>query len=444
MPGGLIAAAHRLVPSRFGPRLALAAGLGGLVRVWAVLAHYRELPLGFTDNFFYSVQARAVADGRGFIDPFIWDDSGAHVPNADHPPLYTLYLAAASLVRDGPTAHRLASCLLGVATVVLVGLATRAVALRLGAPAARAERAATVTAVVAAVYPPLWILDATLVAEALYAPLVAGALVLAAQAGTPGDRRFLATFCLLGIVLGLATLTRAEGLTLFGLLAVPVAAVAREVPWRRRIAGLTLCGLAGAAVMAPWVVRNLRTFDEPVLLSVGAGFVLKVGNCDQTYYGDRLGYWAWECAFDGMDEPVDRSVHERRARAQALDYIDDHRSRVPVVVAARIGRLYELYRPVQGIDLNEFFERRGRLPSVAGVAAFYAVGALAVVAVVRHRHRWTTLVGPVSVVIATTLTAATAFGITRYRVGADVALLVLAGVALVRPRDVDPVPPVDP
>ncbi len=24
--------------------------LGGVVRVWAVLAHYRHLPLGFTDN----------------------------------------------------------------------------------------------------------------------------------------------------------------------------------------------------------------------------------------------------------------------------------------------------------------------------------------------------------------------------------------------------------
>lgn len=451
---------------RFERGLAAIAAVGLAVRTAAVWLHYRKLPLGFTDNFYYSVQARALARGEGFVDPFLWADRGAHVPSADHPPLYSLVLAAVSLVRDGPTPHRLASCLIGTATIVAIGVAARRVARLVGGrdgdrdPGggdqtdwAGPEWAGLAAAAIAAVYPPLWILDATLVSESLYAFLVAG--LVASGAGfvadtAPGRRRWLLGSAAVGAWLGLATLTRAEGASLAVFVVVPLLLTARW-SWAQRLRSLGVAAVVSMVVVAPWVVRNLTTFEEPVLFSVGAGFVLKVGNCDETYHGPLLGYWSLDCAYEGFDDPppdgddpsgaerpaaaeqagVDRSVHERRARDEALDYIGEHRGRLPVVVAARVGRLFGLYRPGQGVDFDVFFERRGRLPSVAGAGAFYGVAGLAAVGVAGGRRRWWAMAAPLGLLAATVVSGATAFGVTRYRVAADVGLVVLAGVGSV-------------
>ena len=59
---------------------------------------------------------------------------------------------------------------MGAATVALIGLLARRVA---------GDRAGLVAAAIAAVYPPLWMLDASLRSESLYAPLIALVLLLA-------------------------------------------------------------------------------------------------------------------------------------------------------------------------------------------------------------------------------------------------------------------------
>ena len=101
-------------------------------------------------------------------------------------------------------------------------------------------------------------------------------------------------------------------------------------------------------------------------LAYGAGYVMKIGNCDRTYHGTFLGYWHITCAYTGSTEP-DLSVGEVRAREQAIDYIGDHMDRLPVVVAARIGRLWNVFRPGQGTDFDVLFERRARFPTDAGL-----------------------------------------------------------------------------
>lgn len=415
------AAIEPSAPALDGRRFAIALGgisvLALVVRVWSVLAYYRRLPLGFTDNFYYSQQANFLADGHGFSDPYHWSDTGQLIASADHPPLYSLYLAVWSLLGfRGPTEHRLASSLLGVATVVVLGLVARRIA---------GNRAGLVAAGVAALYPPLWIVDGTIVAESIYA-LVIGLLLLAALDAI--DRPSLRTFAVLGATIGLAALARSEGLSLLVLLVVPVLLLLR-LGWRERISMAVIAGLAAGALIAPWFVRNLQHFDEPVPLSYGAGFVLYIGNCDETYHGAMLGYWDFNCAYPGDFLP-DKSVAERRARSEALDYIADNLDRVPVVVAARVGRLWHLYRVEQGISFDKFFERRGHFPSDAAVPAFYAVAAAALAGAWSLRRRRATLVAILSLAVSATISAAVAFGITRYRIAGDVALVVLAGVGV--------------
>src|SRR5690606_10582319 len=192
---------------------------------------------------------------------------------------------------------------------------------------------------------------------------------------------------------------------------------------------LPRAGAVAVALILPWSLRAARHFAGPVPLACGAGFVLKVGNCASTYHGRLLGYWDVACIYDGPMLP-DKSVAEKEARAQAMTYIRDNLDRVPVVVTARVGRLWHAYRVGQGIDFDVFFERRGRGPSVAGVGALYGAVALGAVGAWSLRRRVAQLVPFAALIASATLSAAVAFGITRYRIAGDVALVVLAGVGV--------------
>lgn len=416
MPGDLRPPRPFARDRAFTTAVAVVAAGGFALRLWAVERWYRALELGFTDNFFYNRQAEAIADGQGWIDPFVLEATGVAQPSAEHPPLYSAYLAIWSFLGLGsPSWHRVASCLLGVVTIVLVALVARRLA---GAPAG------VLAAVAAAVFPPLWIADGTLVAESLYASIIAGIMLVALRyADRPGPGPAVG----LGALIALAALTRSEGLALLGFCALPLVLVTPRIDWGTRLRHLAAIGLACACLVAPWTIRNLQEFEEPTPLAYGAGYVMKIGSCDRTYYGEYLGYWHISCSYDGPTEP-DRSAGEKQAREEALDYIEDNLDRVPVVAAARVGRLWHVFRPGQGVDWDIFYERRGHGASWAGLWMFYAFVPLAAAGVWALRRHRVALVVTGSMIFSATFSAAIAFGVTRYRIAGDVAFVVLVGV----------------
>lgn len=434
-------AGPRGAPSRFGVRLAVVTAGALVLRVVWVLAFRRDQPLK-GDDFYYHWQARALADGLGFVNPFSWQGLDRLDPTAAHPPLYPLVLALPSkLGLDTPLAHRLVSAGIGAAAVLVVGLVGRRIA---------GARAGLLAAGAAALSPSLWINDGMLVSESLYALLVA-ALLLAAQG--LWARRTWPGAAVLGAMIGLAALTRPEAILFLPLLGVPLL-LSRSGSWRDRLVVVGALGVTCTLVITPWVARNLVKFQEPVLLASGHGSVLQIGNCDSTYSGPLLGYWDIRCTtaarpprnerqrrlLEGSKVPGlvyliaqderDESIADRRARSRGLSYIRHHLRRAPVVAAARVGRVWEVYRPGQGIDLDVFFERRGRWPSRLGLAMYYVLAGLSVYGLVVMRRRRVPLWPMLSVFVLTTFTVAISIGITRYRVGADVALAALGGVGL--------------
>src|SRR5260370_17900999 len=83
--------------------------------------------------------------------------AGQHVQAAEHPPLYLVYLAIPSVFGMTSTlTHLLWSCVLGTATVFVVGLLGRGV---LRAPVG------VIPAIVPALYPNLWFPDRSLQAD---------------------------------------------------------------------------------------------------------------------------------------------------------------------------------------------------------------------------------------------------------------------------------------
>jgi hypothetical protein len=201
-------------------------------------------------------------------------------------------------------------------------------------------------------------------------------------------------------------------------------------------------------------VRNITTFEKPTFLATGNGSVLQIANCDSTYSGPMLGYWDIRCAIGDRppanaeqrrlqentkvpglvyliaQDPRDESIPDATARSKGLHYIREHLGRAPVVAAARVARVWGVFRVQQQVDLDVFFERRGRVPSWAGTVMYYALLPISGYALVVMYRRRRPISPMVAIFAMVTVTTAISIGITRYRVGADVALAVLGGVGI--------------
>src|SRR3954468_22336200 len=170
--GSAYAWAVRL-PGSFTARLALAVALGLIVRVAYVLIAARKIaPIG--DAVTYHEWARTIAAGTGWVHVPHAEIGLVNVaprPSAEHPPLVSLVLAGLLMLGPtGDTAQRLIMCVAGAVTVLFVGLAGREAA---------GERAGFIAALIASVYPLLWVADGSLLSESLYGPFLAAAMWLA-------------------------------------------------------------------------------------------------------------------------------------------------------------------------------------------------------------------------------------------------------------------------
>jgi hypothetical protein len=195
------------------------------------------------------------------------------------------------------------------------------------------------------------------------------------------------------------------------------------------------CGLAALVLCLPWFVRNTLAFDTPVLFSNGMGTVLVQANCDATYHGPDLGYWNLECGLPTPYGPDGRLLNEVErdevARDRAADYISHNAGRLlTVVVPARISRMWGAYEPIGQLRRDVLADRRSFAVSSLGLIQFaMLVPAAAAGMIVVGRRR-----GPLLVLTAwipiVTLTAASAFGNTRYRTAAETSIVILAAVAI--------------
>jgi 4-amino-4-deoxy-L-arabinose transferase-like glycosyltransferase len=294
-----------------------------------------------------------------------------------------------------------------VGTVVAVGLVARRVA---------GDRAGLIAAALAAFSPVLISADSAVMSETLLGLLVALWLLVAYRPGRG---------VLLGVLIGLAALTRGEALLL--LLAVPF--VCRR--WRESVVALLAC----LVVLAPWTVRNLSTFDRPVPISTNEGGLIAGANCGSTYHGHDIGSWDIRCVPHGP--PEDESAASARARRAGLDYAGDHLGRVPLVVLARLGRTFELFQPVRQAQQAE-----GRAAGIEGVGAIFflllvPLGAYGALLLRRRGVAPWPLLAPLGIAVAATLIG---YGVPRFRHPFDVALTVLAAVALAQlwPRRAQP------
>ncbi|MCU1428351.1 MAG: glycosyl transferase, family 39 [Actinomycetia bacterium] len=405
-------------PRSFAAILGAIAVAGGGLRLSYALLELRHHRLR-GDAYYFSQLGTLLAQGRGFINPYALAYFGRERQTAQHPPLYSLYLAGVSWL-GGRTEmwHRVASCLLGAVTVFVIGLLAAMVA---------GHRAGLVAAALAALYPNFWANDVFVLSESMTALVLALVLIAAyAFITRPSARRA----ALLGASIGVAALTRAEAAALLLLLVCPIAFRARATAGKR-IAYVAGASAAAALVVAPWIAFNLTRFDRFVGLSTGGpGGTMVIGSCNVAFYGSLIGLGDPTCGPHIRRDPfsVDESQEEHDHLVFALRYIRKNKTQLPVVVTARFGRVWDAFRPWQTAQLESV--DRGVWPMRLAVVGYDVVLPLAVAGVIVLRRRRTPIAPLVSTIVLVSLVAAVFEGTTRYRVAADVSLMVLAGVTV--------------
>jgi 4-amino-4-deoxy-L-arabinose transferase-like glycosyltransferase len=401
-------------PRRFGVALTGIVASGLAFRVGYVLLVTRHQNGKFYDSFWYGVTANELKQGQFFRAPF------SSMPTAAHPPLTSLLLGSVNFVvglHAGTTVQRLTMAVLGAAVVLCVGLLGRAVA---------GPWVGLTAAGLAALAPNFWIPSGIVMSET--PAMLFMALILLAVVRLRRSPTFVSAG-LVGAACAGEALVRAELVLFIPGLLVPAALAVTRLPLRRRFGLLGIGLLAAAIVLAPWVGRNLAAFQDATYISTGEGIALLGANCPQTYSGAYLGSWTLKCATSGSSA-VDESVQSSRDQHAAVQYAEHHAGRLPVVVAARIGRLWDFYQPIQMAD-GDVNEGRPVPASLAGLWVYYALLPLGIagIAILRRRRirQWYLLV-PAGVV---TLVSALVFGQVRFRAPFEVCLVVLAAPELV-------------
>jgi len=291
---------------RVGRDLACILGLALAVRIGAaILIRYP----GYMDTAYYSAGAVRIAQGGGLTEPFIWNylNNPQGLPN----PGYLYWMPLSSLL-----AAPMAALFPGSFLALQLPFAVLSALLPLAAygiswQATRNRRLAWVSALLmlfSGFYFCYWTLPETFAPFGVLGSLalwMAASLVAEGktiQAGTSAHRQSLLKFAGVGVLTGLAHLTRADGVLI---LCAIVAWVVIAHVWGQGGVGpsrptiLDLGGLLGGyvLVMMPWFVRNIGLVGHP--LAAGGTKTLWLTNYDDLFcYGCDLSpraylQWGW-------------------------------------------------------------------------------------------------------------------------------------------------------
>jgi len=393
--------------------------IGALVPsvVWILTRELHATPSG--DAWYFHWQAALIANGAGwFISPLQYLSHHTVAPSALHPPLWVLVLAFGDKIGlDSYPSQLFAAGVIGAGAVFMTGLAAREIA---------GSRAGLIAAAIAALYPNYWINYGLGLSETLIL-LLTGAVILVSF--KLWRRPSVPMAIALGVLCGLAALTRAEQVLLLLVVIVPLTLLLRGVALRKRLQYGVVGIVAAGVVMAPWLGFNLSRFTDSTYFSNDSGTTLASSNCLPAYY-KYLGSDDFFCLTHIEAVPGDESVQDAHDRKVALRYLKAHLSRLPVVLVARAAREFGVFAPISQLRRESNINQRPLLPAQIGLGMYYVLVVAGIYGAITLRRRRLPLVPFVGIFVELVVTAMATFGQTRYRTPFEVVLVVLAAVAV--------------
>ena len=316
----------------------VAVAVGLALRLAFGLLYWNDKPLTH-DEREYLALADSLAAGRGFTyDPALETGTAQQFGRAPGYPLLLAALGAGRIdAEHAPRVVQIAQAVVGALTIWLIAVvAARSAGARAGAAAA----------IVAAVYPPLVFIAAYVLSETMYCAMaVAAVLVLQPLVdrldnGDADRRRLGRDAVLFGVLAGIGALVRPAMLFF-----VPLALLWLVTRRQRLIAAVA--ALACTAVLAPWTLRNLRTYDRFVLIASEGGVTFWTGNHPLARgEGDLAANPALktaDLAFRAAHPGLSAEALEPRYYADAIGWIRSHPAQW---AALELRKLFYLVVPI--------------------------------------------------------------------------------------------------
>jgi 4-amino-4-deoxy-L-arabinose transferase-like glycosyltransferase len=360
---------------------------------------------GYT--FFFDI-ARNIAAGKGIA-------AANGIPTAFRVPFYPIFLAGLTLGHQWFWPVAIAESLIGAATAFCAALLARQLF-----PGLPGRSAATLAALITAVYPYYVVHDTAMQETSLFTLLTVIAVLLALRTAREGAQLGAA---LCGLTLGLDVLTRS-----------PIAPFALLVPiWlltRRRLMPALLCLLVLGLTVAPWLVRNDRLTGRPVL-TTEAGFELWNGNNPTLfdYYPMQSVDVSIAANLDALSARDQQQLAELGTNEVAVDHWYQQK-------ALAYMRAHPWLTVINGLrKIGATFDwlptpRRSRAQAIAHFLSFGPVMLLGLWGFWMHRASWRDDSLVYLLFAQFLLVTAVYFGQTNHRVFLDVYLIVFAAGAI--------------
>jgi len=162
---------------------------------------------------------------------------------------------------------------------------------------------------------------------------------------------------LCGILVGLSTLTRPNGILLVALVALwaIVVALAKILPWKVVLKDTIIIACLAAVLVLPWTYRNYRVTQRFVLVSTGMGEVLKGAYNDVVLNGDPSvrGQWRPPAHSRNHDDTSYTPANDSEDTATALNWVRTHLGALPYLLGLHFINMWIPYTYSHGLAFEE-------------------------------------------------------------------------------------------
>ncbi len=359
----------------------------------------------------------------------------SHLPTVDRAPLWPFVIAIIDrLIGPQDILVRLVLCLVGSGTCALLYLFARDLF---------GERIGIFAGIVGAIYPFLYVYDGLLYAESLYTfLLLAFCYTLYRIQRSPR----LSLIIINGVLLGLLSLTRPNGIALLGLfiLWVGVMYKIKVLSWRTALKSVLVVSLLSLIFIAPWTLRNYKVTHTLVPVAVGDGKVMlgayNYETADPVYqHGYYAGVWiipseSTPWITENFPKDCAKACEVTRDNAYkkaALQWMESHLSSMPFLLGQHFINTWEVVPQEADLATNRFPDRDSSRFVVTMMETITPiVFALALLGVVVTSERWRELLFIYLMILLTLAQDIVFYGIPRFRAPIEPMLILLASGAV--------------
>src|SRR2546421_501792 len=321
-----------------------------LVRVVYNLTVARNYVAGYDSQAYQRIALHLLQEHCFCLDP--------HISTAGRAPVWPGVIAIIyALLGPKNLFVRLFLCFIGSGTCVLVYLLAKDIF---------GKRIALVAGIIAVLYPGLFIYDGWLYSESLYTFLLTAFFYTLYRVQSTSKRRWMIVS---GVVLGLLSLTRPNGLIIIGLVFLWAIIIAwgKVISWRTACESIVLISLLALAITFPWTARNyIVSHHQFIPVATGDGIVL-LGAYNHMILDNNTpfkGIWIRPSLSSpqlsrnfGDCAAACEVLRDTAFKQQAAQWVQSHINDMPYLLSLHMLKMWTPATPEADLPMNQFPER---------------------------------------------------------------------------------------